>query len=139
MIREIIVMSNKYIIVFKNITEGFMDLKHINYLADVFQKKKLKEELIFILDNDANSSKNQAIMQMYNSLIGFDVFKAAFMGKKMLEYKHLNGLQLKKEIPCQEIDFHTYINERYNSDKIMLYTIESDLYKNLLSIIKEVL
>lgn len=133
-------MSNKYIIVFKDITEGFMDLKYINYLADIFEKKsELKEKIVFILDNDASCSSNQAIMQMYNSLIGFDVFKAAFIGDKMLEYKYLNGLQLRKKIACQEGDFRTYIDEKYKNDKVQIYTIESDLYKSLLSIIKGVL
>ena len=69
---------NKNIIIFKNITEGFMNLKYINSLAEIFDKKKeLKDKFVFILENNASNEVNQAIMQMFNKLIGFNIFVAA--------------------------------------------------------------
>ena len=91
--------ENKNIIIFKNITEGFMNLKYINSLANIFDKKKeLKDKFVFILQNNASNEANQAIMQMFNKLMGFKIFVAASSNGQLLEYKPLNELQLKHKI-----------------------------------------
>ena len=126
-------MTDKHIIIFKNITDGFMNLEKINNLADIFElNPTLKDKIIFILDNNNSNESNQALMQMYNSLIGFDVFKASLKQKSLLEYKHLNNLQLRKKMIPKEIDLDKYIKEKYNNCNIKKYNITDDIYKNIL-------
>lgn len=133
-------MPKKYIVVFKNITNGFMDLEVINYLAALFTKNKtLKDKITFCLDNDVSHDSNQAIMQMYNSLIGFDIFELAHSNQQLLEYKPLNQLQLRKGLTAKNMDLNSYLNEKYKNYETKIYTIENNIYQNLLSIIEEVL
>lgn len=131
-------MPNKNIIVFKNITTGFMNLEYINYLADIFSKKEeLKDKFTFILQNDVSKESNQAIMQMYNKLIGFDIFSAAFSKGSLLEYKELNELQLRGKIKAENIELNEFLKNKYKDYKINLHVIENNIYQNILSIIKE--
>lgn len=131
-------MPNKNIIVFKNITTGFMNLEYINYLANIFSKKEeLKDKFTFILQNDVSKESNQAIMQMYNKLIGFDIFSAAFSKGCLLEYKELNELQLRGKIKAKNIELNEFLKNKYKDYKINLHIIENNIYQNILSIIKE--
>ena len=68
-------MEDKIIIIFKDLISGFMNLDKINYFADILKNNKsISEKLVFVLDNNSTNEANQALMQMYNSLLGFDVF-----------------------------------------------------------------
>lgn len=131
-------MPNKYIIIFKDITEGFMDLKNINDLADIFESsKELRKNFSFFLQNNASNESNQAIMQMYNSLIGFDIFKGSYWNHRLLEYKYRNGLQLRKKIESENIDLETYLKNKYKDDNLKIYYVTKNIYKELMQIIKE--
>lgn len=131
-------MPNKYIIIFKDITEGFMDLKNINDLADIFESsKELRKNFSFFLQNNASNESNQAIMQMYNSLIGFDIFKGSYSNHRLLEYKYRNGLQLRKKIESENIDLETYLKNKYKDDNLKIYYVTKNIYKELMQIIKE--
>lgn len=131
-------MPNKYIIIFKDITEGFMDLKNINDLADIFESsKELRKKFSFFLQNNASNESNQAIMQMYNSLIGFDIFKGSYSKHRLLEYKYRNGLQLRKKIESENIDLETYLKNKYKGDNLKIYYVTKNIYKELMQIIKE--
>ncbi len=133
-------MVDKYIVVFKDITSGFMCLECINYLADVFTKiPNLKNKVVFILQNDVSQNNNQAIMQMYNTLIGVDIFKAASSKGTLLRYKHLNGLQLRKKVESEKKELNEFLQEEYKNCTLKMYIIEDHLYENILSIIKEAL
>ena len=129
---------NKNIIIFKNITEGFMNLKYINSLAEIFDKKKeLKDKFVFILENNASNEVNQAIMQMFNKLIGFNIFVAASSNGQVLEYKPLNELQLKHKIEGVEISLQDYLNNKYKDYQLNTHIVENDIYQNIISIIEE--
>ena len=131
-------MQNKHVIIFKNITDGFMNLEYINYLAELFSKEpSLKNKITFILDNNLSLESNQALMQMYNQLIGFDIFEAAYSNGKLLEYKELNQLQLRREVKAISLDLSDYLDNKYSNFK--KYFIENSIYENVLSIIKGVL
>lgn len=131
-------MADKHLVIFKDITSGFMNLDCINYLADIFEKNsELKNKITFILQNDVSNDNNQILMQMYNSLIGFDIFDAAFSNDTLLKFKHLNGLQLRKKVETEKKDLNEYLDEEYKNYN--LHIIENNVYENILSIIKEVL
>ena len=130
--------GNKHIIIFKNITKGFMNLKYINSLANIFDKKKdLKDKFVFILQNSASNEENQAIMQMFNKLIGFNFFIAASSNGQVLEYKPLNELQLKHKIDGVEITLQDYLNNKYKDYQLNTHIVENDIYRNIISIIEE--
>ena len=129
---------NKNIIIFKNITEGFMNLRYINSLAEIFDKKKeLKDKFIFILENNASNEVNQAIMQMFNKLIGFNLFVAASSNGQLLEYKPLNELQLRHKIEGVEISLQEYLSNKYKDYQLNTHIVEKDIYQNIISIIEE--
>ena len=131
-------MLNKNIIIFKNITEGFMNLKYINFLADTFAlDKELKNKYVFVLDNDSTSEENQALMQMYNALMGFDIFVCASCSGELLEYKRLNGLQLRRKIKTKKEDLMAYLNNRYSDCVTKIHVVENNLYQSIMTIIKE--
>lgn len=131
-------MQNKYIIIFKDITDGFMDLKNINSLSSILEgNKELRNHLSFFLQNSLSNESNQAIMQMYNSLMGFDIFEASYSNHHLLEYKYRNGLQLRKKIEAENLDLETYIKDKYKNNNIRIYYVTKDIYINLMSIIKE--
>lgn len=133
-------MENKVVIIFKDLTSGFMDLEKINYLADILNGNKiLRKKMVFVLDNNSTNEANQALMQMYNSLMGFDIFIGAYSNNSFLEYKHLNQLELRKKIISFKGDFNEFLAKKYNNYNIKTYTITNDIYINLLSIIKEIL
>lgn len=133
-------MVDKHLVIFKDITSGFMNLDCINYLADIFEKNsELKNKITFILQNDVSNDNNQILMQMYNSLIGFDIFEASFSNDTLLRYKHLNGLQLRKKVEPEKKDLNEYLKEEYKNYNLKMHIIEDNVYENILSIIKEVL
>lgn len=133
-------MADKYIIIFKNKTNGFMNLENINNLADIFELNPiLKNKIGFILENEENKENNQALMQMYNTLIGFDIFKASYQENSLLIYKHLNKLQLKKELITQNITINDYLKDKYDNHNLKKYEITEDIYKNIFMIIKEII
>ena len=118
-------MQNKHVIIFKNITDGFMNLEYINYLAELFSKEpSLKNKITFILDNNLSLESNQALMQTYSN-------------GKLLEYKELNQLQLRREVKAISLDLSDYLDSKYSNFK--KYFIENSIYENVLSIIKGVL
>ena len=130
--------GNKNIIIFKNITEGFMNLKYINSLANIFDKKKeLKDRFVFILQNNASNEANQAIMQMFNKLMGFNIFVAASSNGQLLEYKPLNELQLKHKINGIDISLQEYLENKYKGYQLNTHIVENDVYRNIISIIEE--
>ncbi len=131
-------MPNKKIIIFKNLTTGFMNLKYINYLADVLSKNNgLRENLVFILDNSASNESNQAIMQMYNKLLGYNIFSVAYSNGEILEYRELNDLELRKKINGINIELNSFLKEKYKDYNTEIHIIENDIYENILSIIGE--
>lgn len=131
-------MQNKYIIIFNDITEGFMNLKNINDLAEIFKNsKEMKKRCSFFLQNNVSIESNQAIMQMYNSLVGFDIFKGAYSNHRLLEYKYRNGLQLRKKIESENIDLETYLKNEYKDSNLKIYYITKNIYKELMKILKE--
>lgn len=130
--------GNKNIIIFKNITEGFMNLKYINSLANIFDKKKeLKDKFVFVLQNNASNEANQAIMQMFNKLMGFNIFVAASSNGQLLEYKPLNELQLKHKINGIDIYLQEYLENKYKGYQLNTHIVENDVYRNIISIIEE--
>lgn len=130
--------ENKNIIIFKNITEGFMNLKYINSLAEIFDKKKeLKDKFVFILENNASNEVNQAIMQMFNKLMGFKIFVAASSNGQLLEYNPLNELQLKHKINGIDISLQEYLENKYKGYQLNTHIVENDVYRNIISIIEE--
>ena len=130
--------ENKNIIIFKNITEGFMNLKYINSFANIFDKKKeLKDKFVFILQNNASNEANQAIMQMFNKLMGFKIFVAASSNGQLLEYKPLNELQLKHKINGIDISLQEYLENKYKGYQLNTHIVENDVYRNIISIIEE--
>lgn len=130
--------ENKNIIIFKNITEGFMNLKYINSLANIFDKKKeLKDKFVFILQNNASNEANQAIMQMFNKLMGFKIFVAASSNGQLLEYNPLNELQLKHKINGIDISLQEYLENKYKGYQLNTHIVENDVYRNIISIIEE--
>lgn len=132
-------MADKYVIIFKNLTSGFMNLENINYLAKLFQNNEhLKEKIVFILDNDSSCNSNQALMQMFNSLMGFNLFIGAYSNNAILEYKQLNQFELGKKIEAVPCDLNEFIKNKLNY-KIKTYIISTEIYKNLLPIIKEII
>ena len=129
---------NKNIIIFKNIIEGFMNLRYINSLAEIFDKKKeLKDKFIFILENNASNEVNQAIMQMFNKLIGFNLFVAASSNGQLLEYKPLNELQLRHKINGEEISLQEYLSNKYKDYQLNTHIVEKGIYQNVIPIIEE--
>lgn len=131
-------MQNNYIIIFKDITEGFMDLAKINFIADILKKHKdLKNHLSFFLENNLKEESNQAIMQMYNRLLGYDIFKGSYSNHHFLEYNYRNEFQLRKKLELQSIDLETYLKNKYQNTKIKTYYVTKDIYKELMSILKE--
>lgn len=130
-------MVSKNIIIFKNLTEGFMNLDGINYLADIFSKdESLKNRFTFILDNEVSNESNQAIMQMFNKLIGFDIFEAASSKGQLLEYKELNQLQLRNEIKANNISLDEFLDSKYKNSNIKKHIVEKNIYESILTIIK---
>ena len=130
--------KNKNIIVFKNLTEGFMNLKYINFLVDTLSvNKELQESYVFVLDNDNSNEKNQALMQMYNSLMGFNIFVCAYSNGELLEFKRLNGLQLRRKVESKKMDLKEFLNDKYKDYNIIVHVVENDLYQNIMRIIKE--
>lgn len=131
-------MLNKNIIIFKNITEGFMNLKYINFLADTFAiDKELKDKYVFVLDNDSTNEENQALMQMYNALMGFDIFVCSYSNGELLEYKRLNGLQLRRKIEGKKEELNDYLNNKYKDYKMNVHVVDNNLYQSIMTIIKE--
>lgn len=131
-------MEDKIIIIFKDLISGFMDLDKINYIADILKNNKsISEKLVFVLDNNSTNEANQALMQMYNSLLGFDVFVGAYANNSFLEYKHLNQLELRKKISTEKYNLNDFLIKKYNKYNIKTHIIKDNIYINLLSIIKE--
>ena len=130
----------KHIIIFKNLTSGFMNLDYINYLTNIFSSnKKYKERISFILDNDASLGQNQTIMQMYNFLLGFEIFEAAHNNGMILKYKELNGIEIKKKINGKKQELNNYIKEKYGNKKIKIHIVNKNIYLNILLIVKEMI
>ena len=129
-------MVDKHIVVFKNITTGFMNIEHISYVAEIFKRRpELKSKISFILENNESLETNQNLMRIYNNLIGFDIFIAAASNGNVLEYKKLNEFQSKKKFIGIKLDLDKYLNEKYG--KIKKIIVESNIYSSILSIIQE--
>ena len=76
-------------------------------------------------------------MQMFNKLMGFKIFVAASSNGQLLEYKPLNELQLKHKINGIDISLQEYLENKYKGYQLNTHIVESDVYRNIISIIEE--
>lgn len=127
------------VIIFKDITAGFMNIDEILDIQNRIDKKSIRDKLCFCLMNSATLEKNQTIMQMFNGLIGFDIFKYAVADDKLVKYKFLQDNQLRKEnITAEEFnfdDFENFLKNDLKQQKLKFTIIENEIFKNLKKII----
>lgn len=124
------------VIIFKDITSGFMNADKIINLAKKFEKNQnLKESTIFVLLNNSTIEKNQSIMQMFNGLIGLDIFKFAFADNKAIKYNFLEDRKLCKEnIITQELNSNLlkqFLQTELQTKNIKYLVIEDDVWKGI--------